>query len=50
MASQDLDDVPLDVNPKRPPGPNNPKADSEFVINVNKTVDRFAEVIHSYEP
>ena len=40
----------LKTDIKKKPGPNNPEAASEFMIEINKAADKFTEIIHSYEP
>ena len=42
----DVKDAPL----KLKPGLDNPEEASEFVSKIKKATDRFAQVIHSFEP
>ena len=50
MVAQELEAAETDEQLKKKPGHNNPEAASEFIININTAVDKFADVIHSYEP
>ena len=43
MAAQELEAA---AQLKKKPGPNNPKAASEFVTNVNTAINKFAYIIH----
>ena len=50
MVSQDLNaaeaDMPQDF--KKKPGPNNPKAASQFIDDINKAANQFAWTINQY--
>ena len=48
MAAQELGTALEDT--KKKPGPNNPEAATEFVTKVNTMANRFAEIMHQYEP
>ena len=50
MATAELDATDADVQLKKKPRPNNPEEAEEFVKQVKIAVDKFTEVIHSYEP
>ena len=50
IAAAELDATDADIQLKKKPETKNPEDAEEFVKQVKITVDKFAEVIHSYEP
>lgn len=48
MAAAELDATDVDILKKKP-RPNNPEEAEEFIKQVKIAVDKFAEMIHSYE-
>ena len=60
MAETDLDTTkllestppttPTETTPKKKPGPCNLDQVAEFVLETNKSLDRFLEKMHNYKP
>ena len=50
MAAAELDATDADIQLKKKPGLNNPEEAEEFGKQFKITVDKFPEVIYSYEP
>ena len=61
MATEQLEDLeiveetppttPTEQEPKKKkPGPHNPDQAAEFVVETNRSLDRFLEKMHNYEP
>ena len=61
MATEQLEDLeiaeetpptmPTEQEPKKKkPGPHNPDQATEFVVEINKSLDRFLEKMHNYKP
>ena len=61
MATEQLEDLkiveetppttPTEQEPKKKkPGPRNPYQNTKFVKETNKSLDRFLEKMHNYEP
>ena len=50
MAAAELDTTDVNIQLKKKPGPNNPEEAEEFAKQINITVNKFVETIHSYEP
>ena len=50
MASQEADPTNIKEDIKKKPGPNNPEEATKFVQEVDKTVQKFMDTVHQYEP